>query len=66
MQVRTINNITTLNKPKKVQYAMAECKNATVKSPVASCFNYSAENVKANFMPVSFKGATTLMDDFCD
>ena len=62
MQVRTINNIATINTLKNTQYKK-EC-SKTVEYP--SCVNYSAENAKANFMPVSFKANSSLMDDFCD
>ena len=62
MQVRTINNIATINTLKNTQYKK-EC-SKTVEYP--SCVHYSAENAKANFMPVSFKANSSLMDDFCD
>lgn len=62
MQVRTINNIRNVSFSNKIEHQKGSKK---IQQEPYVC-NYSAENVKANFLPVSFKGRTSLMDDFCD
>ena len=62
MQVRTINNIRNVSFSNKIEHQMVPKK--ILQEPYVC--NYSAENIKANFMPVSFKGKSSLMDDFCD
>ena len=61
MQVRTINNIQNVSFSNRIEHQRVSKK--IQKEPYVC--NYSAENIKANFMPVSFKAKSSLMDDFC-
>ena len=62
MQVRTINNIRNVSFSNKIEHQRIAIK---IQQQPYVC-NYSAENAKANFMPVSFKAKSSLMDDFCE